>query len=528
MTATAFVGGTVLTMDERRPAASVLVVRDGRIAAVGDVGLERDHPDAELVEVDGRLVVPGFVDAHQHLSLTALHPRWADLRDAVDLDTVRTRLADSARREPDAPWIRGCGWDQFATGLHLDRHDLDAMGFHRPVLIGCFTYHRAVVSSAGLDALGITAATEDPPGGRIERDATGRPTGELTERAWTRAHVASLAGYDDPDRWGDLVVAEARRLLTEGITAVHDAACTPAAEAVYRDLARSARLPIGVLAMPHGAILDGPVPERLDHGPPTGEGDEALRVGAVKLFADGGIDLAIDAHLGEVHVEVGWLMPDLVEGMVHALRRGFDVAVHAMGNAGLRATLDAWETARRAVPHADACRLRLEHATLAGPTELARLVDLGATAVIQPGFVHLVGRNIGDLRFDDATFLPYADLLASGIALAAGSDGPCYVTDPLLTSRQGVTRLTEEGAAVGIDQAVPMREWLRLYTAGAADAGRQTAERGRLRPGLRADLVVLSGGTGRVDASALDGADALTVEQTWVAGARVHRRGPVP
>ncbi len=241
--------------------------------------------------------------------------------------------------------------------------------------MGCFSYHRGVVSSAGLDALGISAATPDPPGGRIERDTTGEPTGLLIEAAWTQAHAASLAGYTDPDRWGDLIVDRARALLAEGITAVHDAACPPEAEEVYRRLHRERRMPISVLVMPHGPILAGPDADRLQQGPGTGEGDEWLRVGPVKLFADGGIELDIDAHLGERHVRLEGAFPQLPEQVAAVVAAGYGVAIHAMGNAGLRRAIAAWQEATRFRSPHHPCRI--EHVTLAGRREIADLRSAG-------------------------------------------------------------------------------------------------------------------------------------------------------
>jgi predicted amidohydrolase YtcJ len=511
--ATAFVNGRILSMDGAEHGRGVLVVRDGRIAAVGGAGLERAHGDANVVDLAGRTLTPGFIDAHHHLCLAALHPRWADLHGVADLDTLGARLAQAAAREPDAPWIRGADWDALASGFNPCARDLDALGFDRPVLVACFSYHRGVVSTAGLDALGISSTTPDPPGGTIDRDASGRPTGLLLERAWTAAHCASLAGYDDPERWADLVAARARDLLADGITAVHDAACPIEAEGVYRTLAAAGRLPVSVLVMPHGAILAGPDPARFD-GPPTGEGDERLRVGPVKLFADGGIEIAVDAHLADVHVEHGTLFPALETSARQAVERGFDVAIHAMGNAGLRAALDAWRAARpRGV---DGARCRIEHVTLAGRDQVTLMRDLGIAGVVQPGFVDLLGPSIANVRFDDATWMPFADLLDAGVMLGASSDAPCHVAAPMLAAPHGATRLTARGVPIGVDQAVPMREWLRLYTAGAADVGRQEGERGRLRPGLRGDLVVLDGD--------VDGSGPLTVVETWVAGECVFSR----
>src|SRR5947208_793214 len=221
------------------------------------------------------------------------------------------RIAAQAAREPGARWVRGAGWDETAGGLVPDRHALDALGFDRPVLVAHYSLHQCVVSSQALDELGIGRTTPDPPGGTIARGPDGEPTGLLVERAWSEAHARSLAAYRDPARWGGLIAALARALVADGITCVHDAACPPSAESVYRTLAGAGALPVSVLMMPHGeALLTAPSAARLE-GPLTGEGDERLRVGPIKLFADGGIAPALDVTIQGQRARYGVCFADL-------------------------------------------------------------------------------------------------------------------------------------------------------------------------------------------------------------------------
>lgn len=502
-----FTGGRIVTMDPRRPEVDVVLVEHGRIAAVGGPELAEGWPDAAVVDVTGRSVLPGFIDAHNHLGLASLIPRWANLSDAADLDTVAERIRDQALREPDAAWIRATGWERCGP-VPLDRRDLDSLGLARPILVEHFSIHQAVVDSRGLDELGIGPGTPDPSGGEIERDEAGRPTGMLRERAWGAAQEASLAAYADPSRWDELIVERARTLLADGITAVHDAACPPAAEAAYARLAAAGRLPVSVLAMPHpAAILSLPDTDRLA-GPPTGEGDEWLRVGPLKLFADGGAHLSIDGTSRGRPIHTGYRFPDIVAAARAATERGFRVAVHAMGNTAIDRAVDAFRDMDRA--GAGDHRPRLEHATLASAEQIGALASLGAVAVVQPGFVETLGANVRDLVVDGASWMPFADLDAAGVPLAASSDDPCSPRHPLLTSRSGVTRLTAPDQPLGTEQSLPYERWLRAWTSGAAHAGGQEAERGTLEVGKRADLVVVDGD--------LDAEADPIVDQTWVAG----------
>ncbi|MGH2819623.1 MAG: amidohydrolase family protein, partial [Candidatus Rokuibacteriota bacterium] len=246
----AFVGDRIITMDDRTPRAEVVVVQQGRIAAVGPRALLQRFPGAAVQELGTRTLLPGFVDAHNHLCFAALHPRWADLTATADLDALARALRSQAVREPEASWIRGFGWDESLTGP-LTRRDLDALGLDRPIVVAHYSFHQCVVDSRGLEELEIGRTTSDPEGGRIERGPHGEPTGLLVERAWSEAHVRSLRDYSEPDRWGELIAARGRALLRDGITCVHDAACPPAAEAVYRALAARHELPLSVLVMPH-------------------------------------------------------------------------------------------------------------------------------------------------------------------------------------------------------------------------------------------------------------------------------------
>jgi predicted amidohydrolase YtcJ len=500
-------------MDHGTPRAEAVVVHDGRIVAVGDAGVTDAWPDAVRVDLGGHTLAPGFIDAHNHLSVAALQPCWGDASAVDGPDALVDAVRAHAAAEPDAAWVRLHGWNEHGHGYTPTREDIDAAGVDRPVVVTHFSLHQCVVGSAALAALGIGRSTPDPPGGEIARAVDGEPSGLLVERAWSEAHARSLDAYADPDRWSEHVAARARVLLRDGITAVHDAACAPEAEALYASMARSGTLPVSVLAMPHpSAILRNDLGDRLD-GPGTGDGDEVLRVGAVKLFADGGIAIALDTSVGGHPIRFGILMDDLTSCALAAAERGYRIAVHAIGNRGVEASLDAFTEIRHAVGDDDH-RFRLEHAGVTAPGQWARLAALSGVAVVQPGFVEHVGIQSEGVRFDDHHWLAFAGLAEAGVTLAGSSDDPCAPAAPLWGAALGASRTTSTGIRFEPDQAVSVDDWLEAYTAGAAYAGGQEDERGRLAPGLRADLVVLD----------LD-ADPMQVVETWVAGERVHARG---
>lgn len=519
--ATVFRGGRVRTMTDAGT-AEVVVVRGDRIEAVGERALADPYlaeTDTTVVDLGGRTLLPGFIDAHCHLSIAALQPDWVDCGTVADDAALATALRDRLADRPDARWARADRWDETTTGFRPTRAALDEATGDVPALVVHQTLHQAVVNSAALDVLGIGRRSGGDAADGVERDGTGEPTGLLVERAFGRAHSASMADVADPERWPELVAARGRELHRFGITAVHDAAVDPAAEAMYRTLASRGELPVSVLAFPHpDPFLSHDLGDRLD-GPVTGDGDEWLRVGPVKLFADGGVAPAIDVHLDGHRVTVGALFDDLGEAMAAAVSRGFRVAVHAMGNAGIAAALDAFEAAARVRPDDDH-RFRVEHAGLASAALARRVAELGAVGVVQPGFVEFVGRSTAGFTPDDATWLPFATLAEAGVVIAGSSDDPCGPADPLQCAGLGRRRTTSSGLAIAPGESVPVDDWLRAYTAGAAFAGGQEGERGSLRPGLRADLVVLSP-TGSRD-------EPYRVDQTWIAGRPVFDRGEEP
>ncbi len=512
MPVTIFSGGPILTMDGACPDPGLVVIEDDRIVAVGDTALARRYPDAHAVDLDGRTLAPGFIDAHNHLCIAALHPRWADLSDVHTPEALCAALQAQARAEPDAAWVRGVGWSDLDDGFTPTRWVLDVLGFDRPVIAVHYSYHQCVVSSAGLDALGLSDTSPDPPGGSLGRTESGALDGVLNERAFSDAHERSMAPFRDPDRWADLIVEASRGLLREGIVSVHDAACPPSAERVYRTLARDRRLPISIVLMPHGEALLGPLDAARLHGPPTGDGDERLRVGPVKLFADGGVLPAIGGHIKGHPISLGLAFPGLEDQVRSVVEHGFGIAVHAIGNRGAEATLDAFAAATRLRP-GDDVMFRIEHATLLGAEQTRRMAGLGAIAVIQPGFLHHMGGAVEGFQLDEADWMPFGQLARSGVVVAASSDAPCAFREPLLTAARGVTRITSKGTVLDASQSLPYEDWLRAYTVDAARAGGQEGDRGQLKAGLQADFVLLEG--------VLDPVNPPKVSETWVAGARV-------
>lgn len=460
----------ILTMDAGQPYARSMLVRDGRIAAldVGPVG------DAAAVDIGGRFVLPAFVDAHCHLLSFAASLLAADCSPAAvrSIADIQSALQEQALAAKDG-WVRGAGYEEtaLAEGRHPDRHDLDAAVPDRPVRLRHRSGHASVLNSAGLAAAGIGSATEEPPGGFMDRDLeTGAPTGLLLEMEEVIDGATPPLPYE---QLAGAVGAACRRFLAAGVTAIQDATHTNGAAEweLFRRLRGEGCLPLDVTLMA-GYEHRGELPERPEDG---------LRPGAVKIM--------LRELGGESHPDA-----EALAGMVDQLHaEGRQVAVHAVTDQGVLAAIRAFERTLSLSPRADH-RHRLEHCSLLPPGAAERLAHLGVMVVTQPAFLYESGdRYLARLSADEVTRLYAVGSLArAGVRVAFSSDAPIAPPEPLRAVGAAAERRARSGAALAADQGVSREEALAMHTRLAALAGFQEGQRGSLRPGLAADFVVLS------------------------------------
>jgi predicted amidohydrolase YtcJ len=506
--------GRILTMDPPGARAEAAAIADGRFVSVGSREVVAAFPDAEVADFGERLITPGLIDAHNHLSGAALLPMWVDCSRLGSSEDLGTALARWKNDPGGDGWVRGYGWNPGPGGLALTRHELDEFMPGRPVVVAHFSFHGAVVNSVALEQLGITRSTPDPPGGRIIRDSTGEPNGVLMEQAWREDHLRSMEQYSD-ERWAELIAARVKTLHSHGVTAVHDAACPPEAEAVYNALEQAGRLEVSVVVMPHTR-------ERPDHslgarleGPMSGEGSEALRAGAAKFYADG-VNPEGDGGDDPSERGKGFVAPGARASALEAAEQGFRLAVHAMFNKGVEAALDVFEEVMKRQPQLDH-RFRIEHAGVVSEEQMRKMADMGVIASVQPCFIE----DTADFDFepDRPPVYPFRTLLDKGIMLAGGTDDPANTVDSLSLlwgSSLGTTRRNSRGRVLFPDESVPFEKWLEAFTIGAAYAGGQEGERGSISPGKVADFVVLDG--------ELDALNLPRVRETWRSGGRVYAR----
>jgi predicted amidohydrolase YtcJ len=496
--------GRLTTQDPNFTQATALAVRGGRILAVGDDAEVRAsaRPHTRQIDLDGRRVLPGLTDAHFHFYEWALARGGLSLAGTISLAEVRECVRQAVRRADPGQWILGQGWNQ-DTWPHPrlpDRADLDDLSPDNPVILWRTDLHLAWVNSRALQAAGISAGTPDPEMGIIERGEGGQPTGILRELAINQVRqVIPPPTDDETDEAMRQAMAEVHQL---GLTGVHDmrimgGADGPPAFRAWQRLRVAGELGLRVWMMLPGERLDAAIALGLR----TGFGDDILRVGGIKLFADGATGPRT-AWMLEPFTDDGTglpLMPmrEIAELVARAHQAGISTAIHAIGDRAVRELLDVFtEVLPRQMgevpllaPH------RIEHVQHSHPADLRRLAALGLVASVQP--IHATDdMAMIDKACGERARWAYAfrGLLDAGTVLAFGSDCPVASPNPFWGIHAAVTRQRRDGSpAEGWypDQRMTVAEAVRGYTLGPAHASGQVAQQGSLTPGKLADLIVL-------------------------------------
>ncbi|HXF63175.1 MAG TPA: amidohydrolase [Caldilineaceae bacterium] len=495
-----FYNGVVYTLDPARPRASALAVAGNRIVAAGDDDELREllRPGGRAINLRGQTVAPGFTDAHLHFLSYGLSLREIDLAAVPTLAEAQRRVRQRAAATPADHWLIGRGWDQslWTDRRFPSRYDLDAVAPDHPVFLRRKCGHVGWANSRALALAGITAATPDPFGGEIERDASGEPTGILKENAM--GLVARLLAEPSEAEALAAVRAALAELHRRGITGVHNMEGAAALRA-FQTLRDQGELTLRVVQQIPESDLDAAI----QMGLRSGFGDDRLRIGAVKIFADGALGartaLMVESYEGEPEnrgIAVA-TAGHLKAQVARAARAGIAVHIHAIGDQANRNVLDAIEASRQA-GLGPQLRHRIEHAQLLHPDDLPRFAALGVIASMQP--IHCTQ----DMKLADAHWGPersrlayaWRSLLDTGAVLAFGSDAPVEEPDVLRGIHAAVTRRRADGSPgpdgwIG-EQRITVAEALYAYTVGAAYSVGREAALGRLAPGLLADFVVLS------------------------------------
>jgi predicted amidohydrolase YtcJ len=518
------VEGDIVTMDAARPRAQAMAVRDGHILFVGGADEARvaAGPGHETVRYASGTVVPGLIDTHNHMHWTGIQSRVVDLASARSIADVQQAIRAYAAKNPQAAWITsGSGWHvvNFAEKRYPTRQELDAACADRPIYLPRVG-HAAVANTLALELAGITAGTPDPVGGKIERDADGMPNGLLLEPPAFEPVARLLPPMGIEDQQGALRDIQ-KVYHAAGLTGIVDPGLTPEMFRIYQGLWSRGELTMRSVLMP---LADSSLPleENLarirQFGLSTGFGDARMKLGAVKLFLDGGASLGTSLMREPYPDErcncgIQVTPTENFRAIAKACAQsGWSLGVHTVGGKAIDIALDVFEELDREIPLAP-LRFSLIHAYL-WPEErnIRQARKLGVTVATQCSMQYTFGPLLVQ-RFGTAmmaTATPVRSWLDGGVVVGGGSDSPVTPHSPLLGLWQARTRRiagTEE--PVGRLQSVSGEEALAMYTRDAAYVAFSERERGVLRPGLLADWTVLSVDPTTCEADALQDARVL-------------------
>jgi hypothetical protein len=496
--------GKVLTVDPHNSMAEAVAVVGNRITAVGpaaDIDNWRG-PTTRVVDLRGRTLLPGFIEAHAHLGIygiveSAVQCGPPHVKNIADLQAA---IKERAQQTPSGEWIRGWGYNhnELEEERHPTRWDLDAVVPDQPVFVMRTCAHIAVLNSKALELIGIDNDTPDPKGGQLDRE-NGELTGVLREEARRIAWQKAAPTVQELESAIALAMEDLNRF---GITSIHDMAGygAPQMQALIR-LTSQDPLRMRVIQVIRSMYANDTFQDPyLTTGLMTGFGNERLRLGPFKYVVDGAAsartmathepNIAEPDNTGILYVD----QEELNETFSRANKAGFQVTAHAMGDKAVEMCINAIEYALAECPRQDH-RHRIEHCAMTDEAMVERIAALGIVPIVNPVFLWTFGDvYVRDYGQDRADRMFQTGLYAKqGVRCAYTSDAPIVSPDPLMSIEMAVTRRTKGGQVLGPDERVSVMQALRAHTIDAAYAGFEEGSKGSIEPGKLADLAVLSG-----------------------------------
>ncbi|GAB3262098.1 amidohydrolase [Arthrobacter pigmenti] len=541
---TLYTNGVFYTQDPARPVASAVGVSAGRIVSLDD---ELDRQFFRNVhDLGGAAVVPGFNDAHCHLSYLGEATMQVDLRPAVckTMDDLLAAIGSACASAPEGQWVQGAGYDQnYLNDLHPTAEQLDEVSGGHPVWLVHNSRHMGVANTAAFEAAGYPGRRNVPvpDGGAVPTDADGRAEGLLQETA--RALVTDAMPAPTVEDIADMIAAGSEAALAMGITSITEPGAGAAEHlghgpydmAAFQLARDTGRLGVRATVMPYlttlhpigndGGSADNHDPCSLDLGIRTGLGDEWLRIGPTKILSDGSLIgrsafMCCDYESNNGSVADRGLLQfpeaELRRRIIGAHRAGWQVATHAIGDAALDVVMDLFEEAQQLYPRTDA-RHRIEHLSVASDEQISRAARLGLVPVPQGRFVYELGDGAARAMGADRAALAYRikALLDAGLEVPASTDAPVVSADPLLNIHAMVNRKTASGADFTPAERITVAQAVRAYTVGSAYAVHEESRKGTLAHGMLADLTVLSDDLHEVEPA---GIENVKVAATVVGG----------
>ena len=520
--------GKIFTADPLLSTFSAVAVRDGQIVALGWDGLVDQYRATRTIDLDGKLVVPGFIDTHIHISGDA--ERWVDLSGLENMAELKSRVTRKAEQLGSGEWITGYGWseDELTEQRRPFRWDLDDAAPVNPVVLTRAGGHSSVASSLALEAAALTPETETPPGAIIEVDDQGRMNGILREGA--QGLVRNLVPDPTPAELRVSFVQNLRDLLSLGITSIIQAGVGGEGFSNWEDVYAEyrAELPRAAVQVRVRGHAERAIQTLTRFGRKTGDGDEWLRVGPVKFFVDGGYTGAAAWTLEPYRGQPGYFGTGALidaDGMYQISKAahdmGWQMGFHTIGDAAIKMTVDAWSRVIEESPRADH-RHYLNHFTVRPPAEtMQKMASHNIHIAQQPNFTYtLEGRYFEHLEGERyQTNNPLRSPMSHGVFVALGSD--ILPIGPMVGLYAAVTRKGMSGAVVGPGEALTMPEAIVGYTRLAAHLTFEEDVKGSLEVGKLADMVVLSQDLLTIDP---DRTMDTEVEMTVLGGTVVYER----
>jgi len=513
--------GNVITVNSRQPSAQAIAIADGRFLAVGSNDEVRAMASPRTVKIDlaGRTVVPGFIDAHSHPAVSGrMHLRQVDC-DLRSIAAIQAAIRQRAAQTPPGQWVLGFKYDDTKTseGRPLTREDLDAAAPNHPVHVAHRGGHTAYVNSLAMKVAGVSENTPDPKGGRFDRDpSTGRLTGRVSETA-DEAFEKVIPNIFTRDDYREGVKIITKMMTRVGVTSVHDAYGSADDLRAYQDARDAGELLMRIYCL----IGHWNIDRMIAAGVRTGFGDDWVRVGAMKMTCDGSISERT-ARLAQPYVgrpnDFGILIMNEEELYAKARKAheaGWQIGIHANGDAAIDITLRVYERLQREMPRKDP-RFRIEHCTVINDSLVQRIRALGVIPTPFSTYVYFHGEKMREYGAERlGRMFAVRSFLDAGVRVTQNSDYPPGPFEPMMALQSSVTRTDMKGNVWGANQRITVEEAIRVGTINGAYASFEEHLKGSIEPGKLADLVVLGRDPLREDPNSLIN---IPVERTMVGG----------
>ncbi|MFC9600831.1 amidohydrolase [Peribacillus butanolivorans] len=527
-----FINGEVITVDQRNKVVEAVAVKGNRVSAVGSNREVKDFigEETKVIDLQGKTLLPGFIDAHIHLILYGVNQLAVSCKDEhiKSIEDLLNDLKEKASTIPKGEWIRAWGFNE--TVVKEKRYptiaELDAISVEHPIIVSRTCSHISVVNSKALELAKINENSENPTGGIIEKDKTGRFTGRLIETA--NMKMTEIASYTESELMKAVKIAS-EHFVAAGITSIHEAGAYGSESfRLLQQAVKSKDIRVRIYAM-IGSLNNSHefVNKMVEAGVVTGTGDERFKIGPAKLFTDGsstGPTIATRETYSSDPDNFGILYyseEEIYQVLGQAHKKGYQITVHAQGDRAIEMYLNCVEKALEESPRKDH-RHRIEHAGISSPDLQEKMKNLELIPIPNPPFPYEFG-DIYIQHYGNRVNHMYAvrDFIDNGIIAAGGSDAPVTDYNPLLGIHVAVNRRSQFGSEIGVAQSISVMEAIKLYTWNGAYASFEEDIKGSIEVGKLADLVVLTDSILKVNPLHIKD---LQVESTIIDGEILYHR----